>query len=252
MNKNNNIRGSVLIFILMAVALLGALTVVLSRTSSNTEETGITERSRVGASDIIRYASTIANAVNDLLLRGCSEREIDRERPSLAIPATSPQDGSCSVFRAGGTGVEYRYTLNQYRVPSPWPFPVSGTGTTAGQIQLMAQRVDGVGKTLAPPAGVNYDESLFVMTGLKLDVCLAINNILGITNPSGYPPRDTAGTALEGGNFVRSGAAEFINTTGNELRGKKAGCWVTNTHAGASSALNGTDYFYFYHVLIAR
>src|SRR5688572_13950247 len=76
MQYSKNCAGNALIFILIAIFLLAGLTVLLSRTGSQSEDTGGTEQIRIQASEILKYASGIQNAVQMLRNRGCSENTL--------------------------------------------------------------------------------------------------------------------------------------------------------------------------------
>jgi hypothetical protein len=246
--RHTSSAGNALFLILIAIFLLGGVTALLVRTGGTSEETGSTEKDRIAASEIIRYSTGIAQAVSTLQLRGCSETQIEGGDPSSAISdPLKPSDGSCSIFRPAGTGIAFRRDLDKYRIPAPWPYP----GNFA-QFNLMDQAIQGLGTD--PLAGERYD-SLFIIAGLQKNICIEINNILGNTNPAGYPPRDSTNTGIEGGLWAVSDHSTawilLIDTTGQELKGKKAGCWVNDKPAGGSGTW-GTDYFYFYTALIIR
>lgn len=110
--------GNALWFILIAIFLLGGLTVLLSRTGSNTEETGSTEKSRIIATEILRYAASIENAVQFLLTQGCSENELsfwydsngdgNENASDDNYNPTSPTDRSCHIFSQKGAGITYK------------------------------------------------------------------------------------------------------------------------------------------------
>ncbi|MGB1076832.1 MAG: hypothetical protein ACPG05_00860 [Bdellovibrionales bacterium] len=92
-----------------------------------------------------------------------------------------------------------------------------------------------------------------IITSLPLEVCLQINKLLGNNNPSDYPPRDSTNEATEGGHFSGTFSDNgFYEIDPAGMAGKLMGCYVNDTHAGASSAHDGTDYFYFYQVILAR
>ena len=73
MKKQN---GNALWFILLAIALLGLLTAVMTRSSGTDNDTGSYEKNQIAANEILQYAKSIENAVQNLLARGCSENDI--------------------------------------------------------------------------------------------------------------------------------------------------------------------------------
>ncbi|HPD83786.1 MAG: hypothetical protein R3D88_06705 [Alphaproteobacteria bacterium] len=110
-------KGNVFIFILLAIALLGLLTVALSRSSSDSNETGDFERQQIIASDILNYTKSIEIAVQNLLARGCGENSISFWHDSNGdgtedgsddyYNAGAPTDHSCHIFKPEGTGLAY-------------------------------------------------------------------------------------------------------------------------------------------------
>ena len=64
---NKNERGNVLWIILIAAALLGALTMVLSRGGSSVDQAGDLEQRRVQGSQVLRYANSVESAIQETL-----------------------------------------------------------------------------------------------------------------------------------------------------------------------------------------
>ena len=115
--QHNTERGNALFFILIAVALLAALTMVISRSGSSVDQSGDFERNNIQASKVLRYAKSIETGIQDLLLRGCSENEIsfwhdsdgdgDEDGDDDYYNANSPTDHSCHVFDTSGAGLTW-------------------------------------------------------------------------------------------------------------------------------------------------
>ena len=114
--------------------------------------------------------------------------------------------------------------------------------TAAGDyVFTAANEIDRIGTT----CGANVCGDLIVLAGPLLeDVCLSINNLLDIGNPSGHPPvaPDVDSTAL-----FAAGAAPYAYTIGNDsgsanLSGHTAGCFKEDSSGD----------FYYYQVLIPR
>ena len=103
--------GSILLFILIAVALLGYLTFTFTQnTRSNT--TDLTkEKTELLVAEITSYAQQIRSGVQSLLISGCQETEINFDNPIVAgyTNAGAPGDGSCNVF--GGNGANLAPSL---------------------------------------------------------------------------------------------------------------------------------------------
>ncbi len=235
--KKTNQSGNILLFILIAILLIGLLTVSLTRSSNQSNDTGDYEQNVIVANEILNYAKSVEIAVQNLLARGCSENDL-RFRTGLVNP-------NCNVYNENGIGLEEYITTSDRKWliddTLAWPYRIQHTSRL---------RVIGVESDTLHIG----QELLLFIPNIRQEYCIALNNVLGNENPSNYPPRDDNGSAVEGGEFNGSfsGASNTIETTGGELTGKRSGCFVTDDQAGASNALDGTDYFYFYHTLIAR
>ncbi len=225
--KQNQTRGSALIFILIAIALLGGLTVVLSRTSSNTEETGSAERASVEASSIMAYSNNLKNAIDGMILRGCSETQINFNHANLTGYANpnAPADKSCDVFEIEGGAMQLKYFPDTVR-----PATVSGS-----------YHVHLVGTTAT---------ELLYLYRVSRQTCIAINNSVGIANDgSEGPPSDPLSHATDmikfAGDYTSLGMNANTMISSVPFQGRRAGCRL-NSGSGASSV------FEYYHVLRAR
>lgn len=237
MKKNS---GNALWFILLAIFLLGGLTVLLSRTGSNTEETGSIEKERLMASSLVQYGSSIATAIQSLLSRGCGENQIslsyDTNNDGVInasdtyYNANSPSDYSCHVFHINGAGLSYKKfdaTIGANPAFLISNNAIAGIGTN-NNIDIYMRLTDWMNTT-------------------KLrKVCEQVNIISGVGK---------TGTAIAGGFDPQYGAsfvtlmpftgtfASSASTVVNAplFSGKKAFC------EGA-----GTTTVYFFYVLLAR
>jgi len=90
MIKNQN--GNILVYILIAVALLGALTFAISRSSSQTDTVGeLTEgQAKIMAGEIIAYAASASNALTQMQQTGATLAMINYMRPSDVNFNTAP------------------------------------------------------------------------------------------------------------------------------------------------------------------
>ncbi|HOO82886.1 MAG TPA: hypothetical protein PK513_10340, partial [Alphaproteobacteria bacterium] len=93
-------RGNVLWFILIAVALLAALTMVLSRSGSTVDQSGDIEQQRVKASQILRTAKSIEAGIQQMRLRGVSENDMSFWHDSNG---DNTEDGSDTYYNANCT-----------------------------------------------------------------------------------------------------------------------------------------------------
>lgn len=218
-----NEKGNALWFILIAIGLLGLLTVSLTRSGSSTNETGSFEQNQIAASEILSYAKSIENAVRFLLSKGCSENELSFWRDSDGngvedasddyFNNRSPTDRSCHVFEPQGAGMTYE----------------------AGSLFSGFTRILEVGIE-------NRHELLYILPTGSNDACNQVNRTVNAPTNSGAPYEDDFDRTLFTGSYGTD--------TGNDY-----------TIGDAEAALSGTETLciadtssnnYIIHVLHAR
>lgn len=219
----HNERGNALWFILLAIVLLAGLTVLMSRSSSTTDEAGDFERAQIKASEVMRVAKDFELGTQRLKSQGCSENELNFDyAPAVTgYENTTRADGSCDLFNGNGAGLVWR---------EPPPEMSSSTWFISGE-----NRVEDVGCDSAADRCVDL---IVMLPNVSLSGCLRINTLLGVTNPAGAPPADNdieLATKFQG-TFNDS---EEISAT--ELAGKPSGCFDA-----------GSGNYVFYHTLIKR
>lgn len=246
--------GNALWIILVAIALLAAATIAVTRSSDSTEESGSKEQDRIAASEIMRYAASIEQAVQQMQMRGLSENDISFENSTISgYENPNCVTGDCKIFDADGGG--RRYTAPK----SQWLDKSLSSRTYYGEWYITgAVCVEGVGTDNTPPEsscqsnGSTRDEDLvIIMPFVKKSICIAINNLANVSNPDSEPPQDAgdpypddskyAGSYLEPSRLLDS------RKDNDETFGKKTGCIE-----GDSSKAAFADGYYFYHVLIGR
>lgn len=227
--QNNPESGNALWFILLAVALLAALTITITRSSDSTEQTGDIERARVQASELMRFASGVEQAIAQMRLNGTSENEIsfDGVAALAGYANTRCTDNSCRIFDRAGTGVTYQSPAESVSAQE-WLF----TG---------ANSIVGVGSDGSGASSSADNELMMIAMNIPETLCARINTDLGITGI----PQDTGQVNL---------AATWQGTFPNGLvlenpAGRKTGCFEGNQDQ-ASADISGQ--YYFYHTLIAR
>lgn len=223
-----NESGNALWFILIAIALLAALTVAITRSSDTTSQNGNVERQRIEGSDIMRYAASIQQAVEQMRLRGLSENEISFENGFVSGYA-NPRctDNGCKVFHVEGGGITFQ-SAGSNASAQPWLF--TGADSVAGVGE------DGTGETSSED-----NELLVILPGISQGLCGRINTELGIAGI----PQDTANAdvaTMYTGTFPNGRVVE-------NMGGKKTGCFEGNLDDGGGN-ISGT--YYFYHTLIQR
>lgn len=225
-------KGNALWFILVGIVLLAALTMLLTRSGDTVSQSADAERLRIGASQLMRYAKGIENAVDQMKLRGISEGQISFQNTITTANYTNAActTPDCKIFDPAGGGQEYRDPPGGVNDGSEWIFTgANNIGTTANPIGTTAIRTGNDLIALLP----NVDQDLCVQINRELDVGTA-----------GTLPQD--GTAIATTAFTGSYANSLtiIDGASQELDGKAAGCFTaTNPNP---------DVIYFYYVLMAR
>ncbi|MCB9983582.1 MAG: hypothetical protein H6861_07940 [Rhodospirillales bacterium] len=215
-------KGNVLWFILIAVALLAALTMVLSRSGSTVDQSGDIEQQRIKASEVLRYAKSIETGIQQMRLRGVSENDLSFWHDSNG---DSTEDGSdtyynagctttdCKLFDAGGAGLVFAAPPSGVNDGSAWTFVATNDVVDVG--------------TTRP-------DLLIILPVMKTSVCSQINRLTGASYAG--TESDVDFTAFTG-TFT---ATESIDLAA----GQEAGC-IDYDNAGTTEP-------FFYQVLIKR
>lgn len=208
--------GNALWFILLAVALIAALTFAVTRSSDTSEQANVTEHDTIAANEVLRTAKGIEEAVSRMRMTGMPENNVSfyTADTMTAYLNTNCTDPACEVFGAGGGGISYQ---------SPDDTLNDGTGWIITSNNAAA----GVGTALP--------DLMLILPNVNSGVCNALNALLKTT--MGAADTDIDFTPYTGG--FPATAAATIDAAG----GAKAGC-QNNT--------GGTYKDFYYHVLIPR
>lgn len=233
-------RGNVLFYILIAVALVAALSLAIAnsmRSNTSDVEGG---RYAILAGELVDTANTFSNGVAQLRLRGVAETD-------LCFDALEWEDfeedenyghSGCDntanrIFHPDGAGLVW----------STLPKTIFDDKDTEEPDYFYHfigdNEIKDIGSTCSRP---ECSELLFLVDELSKTVCLEINNLLGIENPRGEPPEDN----VYGDNRFR-GFFSFSETIGDSassrpLVGQRAGCFESQSQ----------NTYVFYRVLLAR
>jgi hypothetical protein len=221
--QNRHESGSALWFILLGIALLAALAITITRTSGTAEQSGDVEHAKINASSLIRYASGIDEAIEQMRMRGVSENDIDFE--TTALPGyTNPicTTTACQVFNVGGGGMTYT------KAPAE--------ATALDWIFTGANQVANV--------GTDSPELVMILPDIDEGICQEIDNEAGVT----VIPKETGKidiTTKFVGVYPTAGSALTIDLPA----GVKTACFQGNQD---SSGTDLSGKYYFYHTLLAR
>jgi hypothetical protein len=226
--KRSSESGNILLYILIAVALLASLSYAVTRSNTGSAGQLDSERARLAATEILEYGSILGNAASQLRLRGCKLTEISFEGATGTYTNPSaPTDHSCDVFNTAGGGVSLQAppVASVVSTATPWTFSAD-------------MEVNEVGTTCAADACADL---VAYIPGVKDVVCDALNTLAGIDTPTTRPVQADASYS------TFQGAYTYVDTLGDEagtdkLSGKSAGCF--------QSTADGV--FIAYKILLSR
>ena len=233
-----NENGNALWFILLSVVLLGGLTAIISKGGSSSSQSGDFEKLKIKATTLLRYTKSVERAVQNMQLRGISESDLDFVAIDAGHDNTDCTTTDCQIFHSAGGGVPYRTIADV----------ISDTSFSNDWIISAENRVGGLG---CDDHTAGCTDLIMIAPGIAQDLCLAINKLQDITNPSGAAPQQKTfetGTKFTGS--ITAGDIESIiggtdaTDESPQVERKSAGCIYefgggSNTH-------------YFYQVLLPR
>lgn len=238
-------RGNVMFYILIAVALIAALSYAVSSSMRGGGQSLSEDRARLMAAEIIEYASIVSKAVQQLRLRGCAENEISFEN-SIDTDYTNgsaPSDNTCHIFHVSGGGVEYREPLSEW-IDSAY----SAENDYSQVLYTAASCIDqvGTGDSACQSAGTSVAELIMALPFIHESICIEINRKAGVGTPGAAPPVDLNAAWNVGGRHftgIYQGGTR-IQDTALVLDGQRTACFQGTTTPNGG--------FHFYKVLQAR
>lgn len=241
--------GNALWFILVAIGLLGLLTVMMSRSSSTSNETGDYEQNVIVANEILSYAKNLENGVQSLLARGCSENEISFENAVVAgySNPNSPTDKSCHVFDVNGAGMTWD------KLPeNALDTTLVGNPQYGDAFYFRSGAVKGLGTDCVES---RCNELIMTFPYLKENIAKAFNKIVNfsVINPPSHSlcDLDYFPSRFFNGIFYKHPSCDNNQYGGSfrpDSQGKESGCIRRTDFATFASA----TYYECYHVLYAR
>lgn len=221
--KRQNERGNVLIYILVAVALLGALSFAVSQSGRGNVQQLSAERARLLATEILEYSTNLKNAVVQLKLRGCDESELNFDNPVVSgyTNGAAPTDGTCDIFGTNGGGLSWQTQQAQARNSESEYFTdyqINATNNT-------------------PNLGT-FSGELYFIAELNEEVCAIMNDLLAVTPAD--PPATDAGFSLHT-SFKFTGGYSQVSSI-DAYPATSAACFENGP----------TGRYYYYKVLLQR
>lgn len=218
-------NGSIFFIILLAVAMFAMLTYAVSQGSRGSAAALTREQAKTAAQEVISYGNAIQKAVATLRLRGCSDTQLDFTNGGKSMRkngnaydytnAGSPDDDSCDVFSMSGGKVTPQLLTSGYVDPES----VGSTDMDSRSFVVTATRMAELGQD----SGAGGTDLILWLGRLEPEVCMAVNDLLGVSNPSDAPPVDDfdCDSTIFQGAYTSCG-----NAVGDipELTGKSAYC----------------------------
>lgn len=239
-------RGNALFIILIAIVLLASLSYTVTR--SNRASGNLSrENAMIHAGEILNYAQGLQQAVHRVMYNGVETANVSFETTALADYDHTPAVATTNqVFNTAGGGAVYvapkadwiDSALSGENLYGEWYFPA----------ELCVSNV-GTGTATCNSDAASNEELIAILPFLHEEICLAINDKLGVTNPSDAPPAisDCAWTSATPEKFTGT-LADGNNLDAAELDGKSAGCFAVTACAGLAPPTS----YHFFQVLVAR
>ena len=242
--------GNALFLILIAVALFAALSYAVTQSGRGGGSID-REQASLNAAQLVQYSDIVANGIQKgKILFGLADNQYCFDSAEWGYndyyASATCDNPEMNVFSQDGLGVSFA------RPDESWLDPTHSAETRYGEYIYDRYNIEGIGTEGLTTTSA--DLLLFALY-LKRDICISINENLGIANPSGEPPVENnqlnlghfrcvgglSGSACYGSNA----SPNFIDGSGNELAGQMSGCLQ------GTNVYGDTAYFY-YRVLLAR
>ncbi len=232
--KRKGDSGNAMFYVLIGTVLFAALSYAISQSTRGTSSALSEEKAGLAATEIIEFATTLATATGQIVLRGYGAGEIDfRNNIVPGYNNAGCSDEYCRIFGAEGGAVIYK------TLPEEWLDNAYSAAPGYGQWVFS-------GRNAVVEVGDSATEDLVVfLPYLKLEVCKAINNRLGVTNPFDAPPKDTGTLDGFANKFTGAFAPADALSLSDPEKGRMAACFEGDAAPPAGS-------YHFYQVLVAR
>ncbi len=239
MHQTSGESGSVIVWILIAIVLLAALSFAVSQSMRGDNPGAIGEQVAENlATEIVQAANGIAGAVQTMRIDTCTENQINFDNPVVTgyTNPSAPAGGECDIYSPAGGGLTYLAPRAE------WLDPTKAASQYYGRILF-------TGKTCVPDVAAgtgacsgdatDNEELIMFVPYIKQQICENINAALGIEGipaDTDYPWLETGTNALFTGAFGEGA----VLTPG--VDGQTAACISSQQRPG----------YHFYRVLIAR
>lgn len=178
-NKKSQ-SGSVLFYIMIAVALFAALGYTVGNMMRGGDPNMIgDEQAKIYAGEILNYARAVRQAVQYIKIsNGCSDTDISFEN-SIVSGYTNGTNSACQIFSKQGGDVSYIAPNDKWLDSNLSGSANFGEYLFSGTVGINNQ-------------GTSSQELMFFLPYISLRVCNAINKKLEMAHSSGNPPVENA------------------------------------------------------------
>ncbi len=210
-NGTNYQRGNVLFLILIAVALFAALAYAVTSSNRTSGGTISKDKAKAYAAQILQHAALIRATVSRLKIgNGCTDTTLNFTTSGYQTQSNgvlNPDYGNapgtkiCHLFDPAGGNLSPTLPT-----PDALTTPVLGSSQwKAGHIGFRVWQVKEIG-TDDTAGTVSANDLLMNQQWLNRETCLAINDLVGVTNPGGEPPTTwTTSSSVYNGTMASSG-----------------------------------------------
>gem|GEM_PF-496431 len=236
--------GNVFVIILLGVFLFGSLMYMFSRNAQQGTGNLTKQQASIAAQEILNYARLVEGAVDRVRRNGCSETEISFENDVVAgYEHTPPARDECKVFDDAGGKVSYSEVSEN--------FIDNSFQSKTGDVLRPWKEYRYTGHCSITEVGTNCSTSSCKELALNIhyinkEICLEINKNMNIAAVSGDAPVESISSPPGG-----MACAVFIGDFADTPNGVDSGVPTAPT-ACLKVAESGNDYYFFYHVLLAR
>ncbi len=239
--RRNKETGSVLFYILLAIALMAALHFFFSRSQGPSSSLAGKGNAKTAASQIIEYSHQLEASVQKIISSGYSEGQIsfNSSNGPLYDVAQCPDDG-CKVYKK----VPYVIPDTNWLDTSQSASSRFKEWYATAQTCVVGIGTGGNGCQSDPNSA--KDLVVFLLY-LKKDICMEINKSLNIPNNSDDAPTFSGGSAFH--TTYQRFAGGFVGTSG------KVTPAIARASSGCLKSLSSTPpsgSYFFYKVLLAR
>ncbi len=232
-------RGSAVLYVFIAIALFAALWYSVARNSRITTSNITDDAASMAASELMDYGSALVATVEKMRLRGIQQTQISFDTSGLTgYVNASCTDAACKVFQDDGGGMSYTPPGKTWLDTAYTGKSQYGDYVIDGKVCVDMLSSGTYANCLADSK--DNEELVFIAPYITKEICLKINDRLGITNPAGDAPLDVgcSWTLPFTGTFGDAGA---IGDAAGNLKGKSSACYKQDP--GCPDVANSYNYY---------